>query len=209
MKQLLKELINEKAPGPSPSFSVVHLVKALDLIAKSPIGRTRLAKELFLGEGATRTLINRLKDNNLITVDRFGCFFSMKGKKLWNSLHEVLPRKMSLERSGLTLATFNTALLVKGFSNKVRGGMEQRDAALLVGAKGATTLTFKKGKLIFPVDDRDVSVDFPQVHRQIVDSLNPEENDVIVIGSADTLEKAEYGALAAALSLFNDIDINK
>ena len=206
MKQLLKELISAKAPGPSPSFSVVHVVKALDLIAKSPIGRTRLARELFLGEGATRTLIHRLKSNDLITVGRFGCIFSMKGEKLWDTLHEVLPRKISLKRTGLTLAAFNIALLVKGFSNKVSLGMEQRDAALLVGAKGATTLTFKKGRLIFPADNRDVSMDFPQVHKQIVDSLKPGENDVIIIGSADTLDKAEYGALAAALSLFNDIN---
>ena len=34
--------------------------------------------------------------------------------------------------------------------------------------------------------------------------LQPEENDVIVIGSADSLVKAEYGALAAAWTLIDD-----
>jgi hypothetical protein len=73
-----------------------------------------------------------------------------------------------------------------------------------MGAKGATTLLFKEGKLTIPPDQRDVAEDFPKIHEELVGSLKPEENDAIVIGSADTLEKAEYGALAAALSLLND-----
>ena len=143
----MKELASEKAPGPSPSFLVVHVIKALELIAEKPIGRNKLSKELALGEGATRTLIERLRDYDLITINRVGCVFSKKGEKLWNTLHATLPRKISLDRSGLTLATFNVAVLVKGCSSKVKFGMEQRDAALLTGAKGATTLIFKDGKL--------------------------------------------------------------
>lgn len=207
LKQLLKELTGEKAPGPSPSFSVVHILKAFELIAERPIGRSKLSKELILGEGATRTLIERLKDYNLITVERAGCVFSKKGKKLWNSLRSAFPRKTVLERSGLTLATFNVAILVKGCVSKVRFGMEQRDAALMIGAKGATTLIFKDGRLTVPPEYRSVAADFPKIHRKLVDSLEPEEDDVIVIGSADTLEKAEYGALAAAWTLLNNHNV--
>jgi len=82
--------------------------------------------------------------------------------------------------------------------------MEQRDAALLIGAKGATTLISRKGKLTIPPEYRNIAKDFPKISRKIIDSLNPEENDAIVIGSADTLEKAEYGALAAAWNLLNN-----
>ncbi len=157
-----------------------------------------------MGEGATRTLIERLKDYDLISVDRVGCVFTEKGAKLWDSFSTVFSRKVVLGKSGLTLAAFNVALMVKRCGGKVRFGMEQRDAALLMGAKGATTLIFKDGKLMFPLEDRDVAEDFPKINRKLVGSLEPEENDVIVIGSADTLEKADYGALAAALSLLND-----
>lgn len=203
LKRLLKELTSEKAPGPSASFSEVHIVKALELIAEKPIGRSKLSKKLKLGEGATRTLIERLKERSLITVNRVGCIFSKKGEKSWNMFHAVFPRKIILEKSGLTLAPFNVAILVKGGGNRVKFGMEQRDAALLEGATGATTLIFKEGKLTVPPELRDVAEDFPKIHRKIVDSLEPEEDDAIVIGNADTLEKAEYGALAAALSLVN------
>jgi hypothetical protein len=96
----MEELIHETAPGPSPSFSVVHVIKALELISERPISRNRLSKELVLGEGATRTLIERLKSYDLITVNRAGCVFSKKGKKLWNTLHAAFPRKIVLERSG-------------------------------------------------------------------------------------------------------------
>jgi hypothetical protein len=34
-----------------------------------------------------------------------------------------------------------------------------------------------------------------------MEQLRPEDSDAVVIGSADTYEKAEYGAWAAALSL--------
>lgn len=204
MIHILNELASEKAPGPKPSFSVVQVVKALELIAEKPIGRNKLSKELVLGEGATRTIIERLKDYDLITVSRAGSMFSEKGEKLWNTLHAIFPRKIVLERSGLTLAAFNIALLVKGRGSKVKFGMKQRDAALLTGAKGATTVILKDGKLTVPPDHRNIAEDFPEIYRKLMDSLEPEENDTIVVGSADTLEKAEYGALAAALSLFNN-----
>jgi predicted transcriptional regulator len=203
LKRLLEELTIEKAPGPTPSFLAVHVIKALELIAQEPIGRNKLSKELALGEGATRTLIERLKSHGLISTNRAGCTLSKEGEKLWKTLHEAFPRKTAPERSGLTLAAFNLAIIVKGKAGKVKLGMEQRDAALLVGARGATTLTFKDGRLTIPPDQRDVAEDFPKIYRKLVDSLKPEESDVIVIGSANSLEKAEYGALAAALSLLD------
>lgn len=183
---------------------MVHVIKALQLIEERKIGRNKLSKELILGKGATRTLIERLKDYNLVTVDRAGCTLSKKGKQLWNTLHAILPEKIVLDRSGLTLAAFNVAILVKRGGSRVKLGMEQRDAALLIGAKGATTLISRKGKLTIPPEYRNIAKDFPKICRKLMDSLNPEENDAIVIGSADTLEKAEYGALAAAWILLNN-----
>ena len=203
MKHLLRELIGEKAPGPTPSFSVVHVIRTLELLGEKPIGRNRLSQKLALGEGATRTLIERFRSLSLIVVDRKGCAFSRKGRELWSTLHAVIPRKTVLKESGLTLAPFNIAILVKDGSSNVRVGIEQRDAALLAGAKGATTLISKNGRLTIPPDCRDLIKDFPEIHRRLMDSLKPGENDAIVIGSADTLEKAEFGALAAAWTLLD------
>ncbi len=171
------------------------------LIAEAPIGRSKLSKELALGEGAARTLIERLKDQGLISADRAGCALTKKGERTWRTLHAAFPKKATMKKSKLTLGTFNVALLVKEGASRVRSGMEQRDAALMAGAKGATTLIYSRGRLTVPPEQRDAAKETPEVCRALLEQMKPEDNDAVVIGSADTYEKAEYGAWAAALSL--------
>ncbi len=176
----------------------------MELIAQKPIGRNKLSKELLLGEGVTRTLIERLKSNGLVSIKKKGCVLSKKGKEYWDSLQAVFPKSVVLGKSRLTLGRFNAALIVKGSGHRVRRGMEQRDAALMAGAEGATTLVFKDGRLAIPPGNQDIDERYPKIHDKLVDSLKPEENDVIVIGCADTLRMAEYGAWAAAWSLIGE-----
>jgi len=202
IKKLLEGLLKEKAPGPSPSFSVFHVIKVLELTAKEgPIGRGKLSRELGTGEGATRTLLNRLIDAGLIITSKPGCLLTEKGETIWNDFQSIFPRKVKLEQSELTLARYNIAVLIKGCGDKVKTGIEQRDAAILAGANGATTLIFKNQMLIQPGISENVARDFPEIFNQITKQLELEENDVVVIGSADTWEKAEYGALAAGWTL--------
>jgi predicted transcriptional regulator len=203
-KQFLEKITGEKAPGPSPTFSVFHMLRAIELIGKKAIGRSKLAKELGVGEGAMRTMIKRLKDAGLVTISKLGCALTSKGLKLWNEYNTVLRRKVEIGKIELTLADYNFAILVKNRGHKVKSGMEQRDAAIMVGAKGATTIMFKGKRLIIPSVSDDVAKNFPEAANQMVRLLQPEENDVIVVGSADSLAKAEYGALAAAWTLVND-----
>ncbi len=205
IKKLLEGLLREKAPGPSPSFSIFHLIKALELTAREgPIGRGKLAKRLGTGEGATRTLMNRLKGAGLIATSKPGYLLTSRGKKIWNRLDSIFPRKVELEKSELTLSKCNVAVLIKGCGDRVKTGVEQRDAAILTGAKGATTLVFKDRRLIQPGISENLAQDFPAVFNQINSRLKLEDNDVVAVGSAETWEKAEYGALAAAWTLIED-----
>ena len=96
------------------------------------------------------------------------------------------------------------AVLIKKCGSKVRIGMQQRDAAIMAGAEGATTLVVKDRKIILPGVSDDVAKDYPVAYRQIVELLKPEYDDVVVVGTGETKEKAEYGALAAALTLLED-----
>jgi predicted transcriptional regulator len=191
LKSLLESLLDEKAPGPYLSFSIFHLIKALELIAKSsPIGRGKLSDELGTGEGAIRTVIERLRTADLIVVSKQGCFLTENGKKIWSKMQWLFPQKARLKPNKLAVAACNVAVRVRGCGDKVRSGLEQRDAALLAGAKGAAK-------------------DFPDAFRHITEKLQLEENDVIVIGSADTWDKAEYGALAAAWSLIDNSGVSR
>lgn len=205
MKKLLESLLEEKAPGPYLSFSVFHLIKALELIAKEgPIGRSKLSDELKTGEGAIRTLVERLRAANLIAVSKQGCSLTEEGEKIWSKMQLLFPQKARLESNELTLAGCNVAIRVRGHGEKVKSGLEQRDAALLAGAKGAMTLFFKEKRLILPAISEDVAREFPAAFRQIAEHLQLEENDAVVIGSADAWNQAEYGALAAAWSLIEN-----
>jgi predicted transcriptional regulator len=204
IKKTIETLVKEKAPGPLPSFQVFHIIKTLELISHAPVGRGVLAKALGIGEGATRTLIDRLKDEGIITTSKSGCFLTKKGEEIWKEVTKVLPSKTELEKSKLTLSTCNVAILIKGKTGGIKLGMEQRDAAFLAGAKGATTLIMKGGKLTMPCDDVGIAAEYPDTYSKIMDILKPKEGDAVVIGSADTREKAEYGAIAAAWTLVDN-----
>ena len=201
-KQSLEKLAKEKAPGPNPSFSTFHFLRAIELIAEKSIGRNKLAHELGIGEGATRTLIGRLKDEGLISISKTGCILTQKGQELWSEYRSII-KKTRIEKNELTFAEYSFAVLVEKSGHKVRTGMEQRDAAIMAGAKGATTILFKKGQLVFPAVDRKVKEDFPKASDQIVRLLKPQEDDTIIVVSSDDPAKAEYGALAAAWTLVN------
>jgi len=204
VKEILNSLIKEKAPGPALTFTLLHLIKALELMAEGPIGRGKLAKNLGIGEGTVRTIIKRLKDSNIIEISREGCHLTSFGRKLWEKFKKKVPKKVFLEKNEFSLAQYSVAVLVRGCGSKVRTGMKQRDAAIMVGADGATTLVVKGKKLIIPGVSDNIAKDYPVAYKQIVKLLDLEQNDVVIVGTAKTREKAEYGALAAALTLLED-----
>ncbi len=204
IKKELERLLAEKAPGPAPSFSLFHVIRALELIAERSYGRLKLSEELNIGEGATRTLLKRLKEAGLVSTSKTGCQLTQKGEKLWRRHSSIFKRKVSVEKNELTLAEYNVAILINNSGDKVKCGMKQRDAAVITGAKGAVTLVYANGKLTVPCVSDDVAETYPKAYRQLMKLLRPEENDVIIIASAEAKEKAEYGALAAAWTLLND-----
>lgn len=202
IKKTLANLVHRRAPGPLPAFSILDLIRFLSILAKFKcMGRGRIAKKLDLGEGTIRTIIKRLTEENLITKSRSGCSLTHKGKKLWSKIEEVLPEIVEVGSNELTLAPYSVAVLVKGRAGKIKSGLEQRDAAIINGAKSAVTVIFRNNRLIIPGVSSDLKRDYPIAFREIKRLMKPEEEDVIIISSADAPKYAEYGALAAALSI--------
>jgi len=203
LKETIENLVCEKAPGPTPSFSLPDLLRALELIADKAIGRNKLAQELGVGEGTVRTLIGRLRNTDLIKASKAGCSLTKKGLKIWKEYTATFKKTM-MEKNELTFGEYNVAILVRKSANHVSTGMEQRDAAVMAGARGATTVLFKKGHLVFPSSDNDVARDSPQASSQMLKFLKPEGGDAIIVVSADNSRKAEAGAIAAAWTLLID-----
>ncbi len=198
--KVLKRLAKEKAAGPASSFTELHLAKAIEIIGGKRIGRTKLSERLGLGEGATRTLINRLLDANLVKTSRLGCDLTESGLSILNELNAKLGRRAEVSRSSMTVGTHNFGILVKNAASRVKSGIEQRDAAVRVGAIGAVTLVLKGGELIMPPSE-SISRKWPNVTKQILNTFQPEENDVIIIAGAHTEKKAEEAGRAAAWTL--------
>jgi predicted transcriptional regulator len=197
-KQFIEDLANEKAPGPSTTFSMFHIFYALELMAQKPIGRNKLAKELGVGEGAIRTIINRLKEAQLISTAKEGCRLTPKGREIWQKFEELFPQRAEVEKTELTHGDYNFAFLIKNSGQKIKSGIEQRDAAIMGGAQRAIAIVSKQGHLSIDAISNSVEKEFPDAAKKILKNLTPQDNDVIIIAGADSAIRAKRGAFSAA-----------
>jgi hypothetical protein len=199
---MLERVARRYAPSRALSFDLVHVFAALQRIGNKGItSRNALCSGLALGEGTVKTLVKHLKMQGLIETSNRGTKMTAKGKNIYEGLLSTIPAEMSLPRCSVALSRFNYAVLVREFGFAVGLGIEQRDAAIKMGATGATTLLFKENKFVMPTASSNDSLKKErEVRRMLVEKLNPKDGDVIIIGSADSNEKtAELGAKNAAL----------
>jgi predicted transcriptional regulator len=201
----IERVTRKIAPGPAPAFNEAHVVKALEIIGKyEPVGRIKISKKVGLGEGTTRTLLKHLRSEGMTQSSRSGISLSEDGKSLFSDLRSKLSESVEVPSSPLTVGAFNIAVLVRDSAPAIGSGMEQRDAAIKTGALGATTLVFSSSKLALPHGEEKLSESMPELHDKLVDSFNPEENDVIIVGSGSNRDLAEIGAKMAAIKLLKN-----
>lgn len=203
-KKTMEDMANPIAPGPSMKFTVSHIFFTLELIAEKSIGRNTLARKLQVGEGTIRTIVCRLKKYGLIETSKKGCTLTNKGQNVWKQFEGFFPIRAEIGKTELTSTENNYAFLVKNRGNNVRSGIEQRDAAIVAGAKTAVIIVSKQGHLtIESVSDR-VEKRFPEAADQILKTFYPEDNDTIVLVGATSLWKAKHGAFAASWTLIDN-----
>lgn len=204
---IIEQAAGKLAPGRSPYFIEAHVIKALMTIdAEAPVGRIKLSKTLGLGEGTIRTLVKHLENAGLIDVSKAGIVLTKLGTRLSSNLKSRISEATDIPKSSLTVGPFNVAILVKNAADAVKGGLEQRDASIRVGALGATTLIFSKGELSMPQVKEDIFRKAPIIHDMLISTLSPEENDVIIIGSGKDKLTAELGAIAATIETLSAIN---
>jgi DNA-binding MarR family transcriptional regulator len=203
LKKFMQQISGKKAPGPSTTFTIFHVFYALELLAQKPLGRNKLAEKLQVGDGAVRTIISRLKDSDLIETAKGGCNLTKKGQEIWQQLEDIFPRRVELSHSELTRSAFNFAFLVKNCNLKFGSGIDQRDAAIIAGARKALVIVFKSGHLCIESVSNCIEKQYPEAASQILEELKPKDNDVIIIAGADSTLKAKRGAFAASWSLIS------
>ena len=199
--RMLQKVASRIAPSRILSFEMVHVLVTLQLIQeRGHVSRHTLCKKLDLGEGTVKTLVKHLKIYDLIETDKTGTWISTKGSKLLSELLLSIPAEMSISTCSVALGKFNYAILIKQISYVIRSGIEQRDAAIKMNALGATTLVYKDDKFMIPNTNFNALHREQKLHTLLVDSLKPEEGDVLIIGSDNTSERAaEFAAKSAAL----------
>src|ERR687888_2657613 len=184
--KVLTRIANRYAPSRMLSFELVHIFRVFQLLDKNEhISRTLLCQELALGEGSIRTLVKHLKMQNLVKSTNGGTRLTQKGKALSSELLQSIPSEANMPKCSIALGKFNYVVLLKNYSFAIRSGIEQRDAAIKMGALGATTLLYKNNKFVMPgtYNNKDSLQGEQHVANLLIKKLKPEDNDVIIIGS--------------------------
>lgn len=203
--RVLERVADRYAPSRILTFDLVHVFKTMQLISdKGKVSRSLLIKELGLGEGSVKTLVKHMKMNGMIETSNAGMWLTSKGKSFYSKLHLVIPSEIDMPHCSIALGKFNHAVLVKNMAANIRSGIEQRDAAIKIGATGATTLIFKDSKFLMPGTGQDFLRKDPNVRSLMLERFVPDDKDVIIIGSADNKKIAEMAAKSAALQTIAD-----
>jgi DNA-binding PadR family transcriptional regulator len=200
--------LSEPADGRvAPAFKPYHAAVALNLIGREqPLGRYELCEKMSIGEGSIRTLLKRLAEAGYIEAEgKQGQRLTSKGEKLFANISRDIPIGLSLDIRKLVMYDFAFANLVKGCASEITDGVRQRDEAIIQGGydkAGATTLIQKEGNLVMPPDDFHILTAYEAETLLVIESLRPNDGDVIVIGSADSENLAREVSMAAVMTLF-------
>ena len=147
----LTQIASRYAPSRMLSFELVHIFKVFQLLSRNEhISRALLCEELSLGEGSVRTLIKHLKMQSLIRSTNHGTTLNRKRKNNICSACKIYTCRVNMPQCSIALGKFNYVVLLKQASFAINSGIEQRDAAIKVGALGATTLIYMDHIFIMP-----------------------------------------------------------
>ena len=201
MKQLLKGPGETHAKGPLPYFTPAHLIYAILAIGDSgPIGRKRLSAKLGVGEGTIRTILNRLKGLDAVRESRAGYTLTQKGKRFYGEIKSRITVPVEVSFPLPIEGKYKAAVVIRGAAELVKTGVEERDEAVRAGAKAALVLV-REGDEIHMPRLSNLSREQPELAKAVVESLKPENGDVIIITTADNDGIAKYSSLAVALYL--------
>ena len=170
--------------GNLPNFTKIDVLRCLLKIEK-PISRLKLSKTLDLGEGTIR---------------------SKKGHSLSTNGNSIVKKiKSCIDMGKVNLQSMyqdkkKIAVHIKDIK-KVEKAYELRDIAIKNGADGALILDYDNGLKFYEWTDSDYTSDFKEIEKK----FHLSKDDLIIVAYADSYKLAEYGALAVAIELNNNL----
>ncbi len=193
------------------SFNSAHVFKTLQLIEKEgTTSRNLLIHELGLGEGSIKTLIKHLKMESMITTTNKGTKMSEKGRKMLQEISQYICGEAALPKCSISVGEYNYVILLRSLKTAIKYGLEQRDMAIRVGAKGATTLIYDNGKFLMAGSRFDALKEEPIIEEYLKKNLKPMNDDIILIVSDDhNYISAELASKAVSLYTIEKHDNNQ
>jgi hypothetical protein len=203
LRSLLNNLCKSEAPrGPSPAYTPAHIIKLL-LILESEVtmGRITLARRLGIGEGSVRTIIKRLLEASIISVDAIGgCNLTEIGQSVTSDLKKIIVSTgdIDLRQMGIKVPAF--AAQLRGLEIPQSPTM-LRDDAVRNGADGMMILKSLDGRLCLPMMSEDMSMEYPAIDAAVKSRFELRSKDILLIGFARDPLVAEIGTISASLNL--------
>ncbi len=200
LSNLLKKLFETKTI--TPSYKIPHILFCIMLIGKEShgIGRYRIKKEMNLGEGSIKTLLNRLKEENVIKVDKSrqkGHIITTIGKKIFQDLEKLISYPQELENKENKFVVgqiaYYSVVDQQYIKRNLGSSINQRDEAIKIGGTGATCLIYD-GNQKFGFSD-GISINLPIEQKQI------KKGDILIIGAGNSKSDAILATYAAAISI--------
>jgi predicted transcriptional regulator len=195
----------KKSPVKHRSFGLKELLLLIALKLEGPIGRYRLKEILDLSEheGVVRLMLSRLQSSGWISAGKLGCSLTETGR---SRLKRLMAKNgivfvTHLNAGPLKTGLYSALVHLEGCADKAVAVVKHRDAAVRVGAEGATIVVFQNGILTVPNVYPDLCSEYPEIADMIIQSFHPSEGDVFIISFSDNKWKALEGALASAISL--------
>ena len=127
-------------------------------------------------------MIQRLKQKDLVLLEKSGSTLTKEGIELYKRLTETFTPPVPVELETLDLGSFNYAVVVRDAASKVKVGVEQRDDAVRAGAVGALTIIYVDGKFHLRHEIKDCEVLMPSTAWNTLRiTLEPEDGDVLIV----------------------------
>ena len=198
----LQELSEKKYIGPLESFDYVYIGLLIYWLGENaPKSRSKISNFLGLGEGSIRTMLRRLKEKGMINITRDGVHLSDSGLVFFSKLKTIFPTLKEGSFGSLSLSKFSVIVRINKGKEKVSHGIEQRDESIRYGATGAITLVYENGHFKIPGEREDCETFYPQeTWEKIRMSTSPKNGDIIIVCSAESIQRAYLGCFAAALT---------
>ncbi|MBU0666048.1 MAG: DUF4443 domain-containing protein [Nanoarchaeota archaeon] len=179
--------------GNKTNYNEQDVIRAFLLITETPVARINLVNELELGEGTIKTILQLIKQKELIKSTNKGHILTKKGSLKKKKILEEIdgPKMLGLkEYKGMK----NCGLLVRN-SKTTKITLDLRDEAIRTGAYSAIIFKYES-ELKIPFLEWNYKKENLKDYEQLIRSFNLKKGDLLIVTFAKEKRICENASLS-------------